>query len=135
MRVNAAFVNRAGSSWLSKKPRIGVAIGAEMVYVTPLSNGGHRRKSFPAWTARFETSLLDAATDQSDMIRAALAVCPHLSRAHPALVHVVVLPPLALGRRITLPHLSEAEYRQVLARDSFRYFATDASAVFVASAL
>jgi Tfp pilus assembly protein PilN len=125
--MNAGFRKPAASSWLSKKPRIGVAISAETLYVTPISNGGYRRKSFPAWTGRLESSLLDAATDQNDVLRAALADCPHVSRAHPALLHVVVLPPLALGRRISLPRLSEPEYRQVLARDSFRYFPTERS--------
>jgi hypothetical protein len=106
---------------------VGVAIGADMLYVATLSNGGHQRKSFPAWTAPLRHSLLDAAIDPAETIRAALADCPHLSHDNPALVHVVLLPPLALGRRVSLPRLSEVEYRQVLTRDSFKYFATDRS--------
>jgi len=46
---------------------------------------------------------------------------------NPAAANVVFLPPLALGRHVMLPRLSEAEYRQVLARDAFRYFPTDRS--------
>jgi hypothetical protein len=127
MRNDTSFVKAVAPSWLSKRRRVGVAIGAEMLYVTSLSNGGHRRASFPPWSARLQHSLLDATTDQNEVIRAALADCPHLSRKDPALVHVVLMPPLALGRRVSLPRLSEAEYRQVLARDAFRYFATDRS--------
>lgn len=96
-----------------------------MLYVAPLSTDGHRRRSFRAWETRLQQSLLDATTDQSEVIRAALADCPHLSHEDPALVHVVLLPPLALGRRVSLPRLTESEYRQVLARDSFKYFPTD----------
>jgi Fimbrial assembly protein (PilN) len=127
MRTDKAFLKEAASSWLSRPRRVGVAIGAQMLYVAPLSNGGGRGRSFPPWTVRLRQSLLDATTDHNEVIRAALADCPHLSRENPALVHVAVLPPLALGRRVSLPRLSEAEYRQVLARDSFRYFATDRS--------
>ena len=96
--------------------------------MAPLSNGAHRRASVPPWSVRLQHSLLDAATDQNEAIRAALAGCPYLSRKDPALLNVVLMPPLALARHVSLPRLSEAEYRQVLARDAFRYFATDRSA-------
>lgn len=127
MRNPTGFMKAAWSSGLSTRRRVGVAIGAEMLYVAPLSNGGHRRRSFPPWSVRLQHSLLDSTTDQTEAISAALADCPHLSGKNPTLVHVVVLPPLALGRRVSLPRLSDAEYRQVLSRDSFRYFATDRS--------
>ena len=127
MTNETGFLAGAASSLLSRRRRVGVAIGADMLYVATLSNGGHQRKSFPAWTAPLRHSLLDSAIDPAETIRAALADCPHLSRENLALVHVVLLPPLALGRRVSLPRLSEAEYRQVLGRDAFRYFATDRS--------
>lgn len=125
MRNVADMLKAAPSSWLSRRRRVGVSIGAETIYVAHLSTDGHRRMSFPAWEARLQHNLLDADTDQKEVIRGALAACPHLSRENPALVHVVLLPPLALGRRVSLPRLSEAEYRQVLTRDFFRYFPTD----------
>ena len=115
------------ASGFSKRRRVGMAIGADMIYVASLANGGRGRGSFAPWSARLPHSLLDTTHDPSEVIRAALADCPHLSRENPALVHVVVLPPLALGRRVSLPRLSESEYRQVLGRDVFRYFATDRS--------
>jgi hypothetical protein len=127
MTIKTTAAKARGLPWLSKRRQVGVAIGADTLYVAPLSNGESRRRSFPAWTVQLPESLLDAATDQTRLLTAALADCPHLSRENPALVHVVVLPPLALGRRLSLPRLREAEYRQVLARDSFRYFATDRS--------
>ena len=127
MKNDTGFLKAIATGRLSPRHRVGVALGAEMLYVTPLSNGRHRRVSFPPWSTRLQYNLLDAATDQNEVIRAALADCPHLSRKDRVLAHVVLLPPLALGRRIALPRLGEAEYRQVLARDSFRYFATDRS--------
>jgi len=95
--------------------------------VTSLANGGSRQNSFPPWSASLGHSLLDATTDLEDTISSALQDCPHLGQENPAVVNVVFLPPLALGRRVLLPRLSEAEYRQVLARDSYRYFPTDRS--------
>jgi Tfp pilus assembly protein PilN len=127
LTVTSRFLERAKAPWTSKRRRIGIAIGADVLYVANLSNEGHRRRSFPAWWARLPHSVLDPAVNPYDVIRAALADCPQLSRENPAAVHVVLLPPLALGRRVSLPRLTEAEYRQVLARDSFKYFATDRS--------
>ena len=127
MRNRFDFVTRAVSSLLASPRGVGVSIGPETLFVATLSNGGHQEKSFPVWTAALRHSLIGAATDQAEIIRTALADCPHLSHENPALVHVTLLPPLALGRGVSLPRLSETEYRQVLARDAFRYFATDRS--------
>ena len=127
MRTDATLLKASAPPWFARPRRIGVAIGADALYVAPLSINGRRDGSFPPWTARLPQSLLDVGTDQREIIRAALEDCPHLSRVDSALVHIVVLPPLALGRRVSLPRLRESEYRQILARDSFRYFATDRS--------
>jgi hypothetical protein len=127
MRNTAASLKAAVVSRLSKARRVGVAIGAQKVYVTSLANGGSRRNSFSPWSASFAHSLVDGTTDLEETISAALRDCPHLGRENPAVVNVVFLPPLALGRHVRLPRLSEAEYRQVLARDAFRYFPTDRS--------
>jgi Tfp pilus assembly protein PilN len=127
LTIDSSVLKRATSPWSSNQRRIGVAIGADMLYVANLSNDGPRRRSFPAWLAQLRGSLLDPATNPHEVLREALADCPQLSRGTPAAVHVVLLPPLAVGRRVSLPRLSEAEYRRVLTRDSFRYFATDRS--------
>ncbi len=127
MKVDMSSIKGLFASGFSKRRRVGMAIGADMVYVASLTNGARGRGSFAPWSARLQHSLLDASYDPSEVIRESLAECPHLSRENPALVHVILLPPLALGRRVSLPRLSESEYRQVLARDAFRYFATDRS--------
>jgi len=127
MRNTGPSLQAAVVSRLSKGRRVGVAIGVQRVYVTSLASGGSRQNSFSPWSASLGHSLLDATTDLEDTISAALQNCPHLGHENPAAVNVVFLPPLALGRRVLLPRLSEAEYRQVLARDAFRYFPTDRS--------
>ena len=107
--LKAAVVSR-----LSKGRRVGVAIGAQRVYVTSLADGRSRENSFSPWSAGLGHSLLDATTDLEETISAALRDCPHLGRENPAAANVVFLPPLALGRHVMLPRLSEAEYLSLI---------------------
>lgn len=108
--------------WLHRSRRIGVAIGADAMHVAVVDNGNSRSKSFAPWSTRFAESLLAPSTDPSEAIKRALSECPHLSTPEPALLHVTLLPPLALGRGIRLPPLAADEYRRVLTRDVSRYF-------------
>ena len=105
--------------------QVGIAIGAECVTVASHGNG-ELSSGTDSWSWRLPINLLDAGADEATaVLREALSACPYLSRQHSSSAHVVILPPLALARRLSLPRLSAVEYRQVLSRDAFRYFPTD----------
>jgi Tfp pilus assembly protein PilN len=121
----ARFFRNSVLPRFSRKRRLGVAIGPEILYVAQISGSESVERGFMAWAVRLQRNLLDPAADSREVIRSALEACPYLSPGSSDLLHVVILPPLALGRRVSLPRLTKAEYRQILARDATRYFATD----------
>src|SRR5258705_6083823 len=127
MTSAARFFRNSVLPRFSRKRRVGIAIGPEIVHVAEISSGGQGGRGFSPWAVRLRRSLLESPADAAEVIQSALEACPYLSPGSSDLVHVVVMPPLALGRRISLPRLTKAEYREILSRDSLRYFATDRS--------